>query len=202
MWSQIFDQRQEVWWWSLDCGETDYGLSMSVSTLRRTSLSVSMSVLELNVTSFSCIFQRFTWLSKAIRRPFLGGFGEENCWLSISYAFRRSFGIWSWWHLQSFCWFYTTNICWWCIGAFWGPDLVQDDPHFGALQFTEDEVQSVLLELDVSKGAGPDSIPLFFLKNCAIAFARPFSFLFNRSLSTCAFPDIGGNFPNWHRYSR
>jgi hypothetical protein len=73
---------------------------------------------------------------------------------------------------------------------------VQDDPHFGALQFTEDEVQSVLLELDVSKGAGPDSIPLLFLKNCAITFARPFSLLFNRSLSTSAFPDIGGNFPN------
>jgi hypothetical protein len=34
-----------------------------------------------------------------------------------------------------------------------GPDLVQDDPPFGSLQFTVDEVQSVLLELDVSKGA-------------------------------------------------
>jgi hypothetical protein len=43
------------------------------------------------------------------------------------------------------------------------------------------EVQSVLLELDVSKGAGPDGIPPLLLKNCASAFARPFSLLFNRS---------------------
>jgi hypothetical protein len=34
-----------------------------------------------------------------------------------------------------------------------GQDLVQDDPPFGALQFTVDEVQSVLLELDACKGA-------------------------------------------------
>jgi hypothetical protein len=48
------------------------------------------------------------------------------------------------------------------------PDLVQDDLPFGALQFTVDEVQSVLLELmDVSKGVGPDGIPPFILKNCA-----------------------------------
>jgi hypothetical protein len=33
-------------------------------------------------------------------------------------------------------------------------DIVQNDPDFGALQFTVNEVQSVLLELDVSKGAG------------------------------------------------
>jgi hypothetical protein len=30
------------------------------------------------------------------------------------------------------------------------PDLVQDDPPFGALQFTVNEVQSVLLELDTA----------------------------------------------------
>jgi hypothetical protein len=33
------------------------------------------------------------------------------------------------------------------------------------VQITVDEVQSVLLELDVSKGAGPDGIPPFILKN-------------------------------------
>jgi hypothetical protein len=37
-----------------------------------------------------------------------------------------------------------------------GPDLIQDDPPFGALQFTVDEVQNVLLRLDVSKSAGCD----------------------------------------------
>jgi hypothetical protein len=68
-----------------------------------------------------------------------------------------------------------------------GPDFVQDDPPIGALQFTVDE--GVLLELDVIKSAGPDGITPLILKNCAFAFARPFSFLFNRSLSTCIFPD-------------
>jgi hypothetical protein len=69
-----------------------------------------------------------------------------------------------------------------------GPDLVQNDPPFVALQFTEDEVQSVLLELDVSKGAGPDGKTPLILKNCASAFACSLSVLFNRSLSTWVFP--------------
>jgi hypothetical protein len=69
------------------------------------------------------------------------------------------------------------------------PDLMQDDPPFGALQFTVDEIQSVLLELDVSKGAGPNGIPPLFLKNFASGFARPLSLLFNRSLSTCVLSD-------------
>jgi hypothetical protein len=47
---------------------------------------------------------------------------------------------------------------------------VQDDPRFVALQFTVDEVQSVLLELDVSKGVSPDGILPLILKNCASAF--------------------------------
>jgi hypothetical protein len=49
-----------------------------------------------------------------------------------------------------------------------GADLVQDDPSFCALQFTVDEVQSVLLELDVSNSG----IPPIILKNCTSAFAR------------------------------
>jgi hypothetical protein len=44
------------------------------------------------------------------------------------------------------------------------PDLVQVGPPFGALQFTVDEVQHVLLELDVNKGAGPDGKPPLILK--------------------------------------
>jgi hypothetical protein len=72
------------------------------------------------------------------------------------------------------------------MGTFW---MTQDDPPFGALHFTVDELQSVLLELDASKGGGPDGIPPLLLKNCASAFARPLFLLFNRSLSTCVFPD-------------
>jgi hypothetical protein len=39
------------------------------------------------------------------------------------------------------------------------------------------------------KGAGPAGILFLILKNCASVFARPFSLLFNRSLSTCVFLD-------------
>jgi hypothetical protein len=47
------------------------------------------------------------------------------------------------------------------------PDLVQNYATFDDLQFTFDEVQSVMmLELDVNKGVGPDSIPaLFFYRS-------------------------------------
>jgi hypothetical protein len=46
---------------------------------------------------------------------------------------------------------------------------VQDDTPFGALQFNENEVQSVLLELDVSKGVGPDS-PASYSEELCIRF--------------------------------
>jgi hypothetical protein len=54
-----------------------------------------------------------------------------------------------------------------------GPDLMQDNPHRSALQFTVDEVQSVSLELDVTKGAGANGRPPLILKNCASDFAGP-----------------------------
>jgi hypothetical protein len=38
-------------------------------------------------------------------------------------------------------------------------DDVLDDPPFGTLQFTSDEVKSVLQDLDIKKGSGPDGIP-------------------------------------------
>jgi hypothetical protein len=58
-----------------------------------------------------------------------------------------------------------------------GPEHVPDDPPFGALQFTSDEVESVLQDLDVNKGA-----PMAYhhiLKNYASAFAKPLSLLCN-----------------------
>jgi hypothetical protein len=42
-----------------------------------------------------------------------------------------------------------------------GPEHVPDDPTFGALQFTIAEVESVLQDLIVNKGSGPDGIPPF-----------------------------------------
>jgi hypothetical protein len=70
-----------------------------------------------------------------------------------------------------------------------GPEHVPDDPPFGALQFTSDEVKSVLPGLDVNKSSGHDGIPPIILKNCASASAKPLSLLFNRSIATSLFPD-------------
>jgi hypothetical protein len=64
-----------------------------------------------------------------------------------------------------------------------GPEHV---PPFGALQFTTDRVKSILQDLDVNMGPG---IPPIILKNCASAFAKPLSLLFNRSMATSIFPD-------------
>jgi hypothetical protein len=40
-----------------------------------------------------------------------------------------------------------------------GPDLVNDEPSFGLLQFTVSEVENALLELDSSKSPGTDGVP-------------------------------------------
>jgi hypothetical protein len=50
---------------------------------------------------------------KATRRSFLVMWIWRRSVLAplpVGYGFWRSFGIWFWWHLQSFCWFYTTNM--------------------------------------------------------------------------------------------
>jgi hypothetical protein len=70
-----------------------------------------------------------------------------------------------------------------------GPDDVSDEPPFGSLRFTVLEVLNVLLDLDSNKGPDPDGVPPLILKNCASAFALPLCLLFNRSLTSCVFPD-------------
>jgi hypothetical protein len=54
-----------------------------------------------------------------------------------------------------------------------GLEHVLEDPHIGALQFTSDEVESVMQDLDVNKGSSPGGKPLIILNNCAAAFAKP-----------------------------
>jgi hypothetical protein len=71
-----------------------------------------------------------------------------------------------------------------------GPEHVPDDPPFDALQFTSDEVESVLQDLNVNGGSSLDGIRTIILKNCASAFAKPLSLLFNRSIATSVVPDI------------
>ncbi|XP_065072756.1 uncharacterized protein LOC135697096 [Ochlerotatus camptorhynchus] len=50
------------------------------------------------------------------------------------------------------------------------------------IQFSPDEVQKVLDELDSKKGPGTDSLPPVFLKNWAATLATPIAAVFNRSL--------------------
>jgi hypothetical protein len=68
-----------------------------------------------------------------------------------------------------------------------GPTVVSDIPSLRSLQFTVDEVEKALLDLDANKGPGPDKIPSSILKNCAPSFSLPLCLIFNRSLITCAF---------------
>jgi hypothetical protein len=70
-----------------------------------------------------------------------------------------------------------------------GPEHVPDDPPFRPLQFTSDVVESVFQDLDFNKSSSPDGIPPIIFKNCASAFAKPLSLLFNRSMVTGVFPD-------------
>jgi hypothetical protein len=58
---------------------------------------------------------------------------------------------------------------------------------FNSLQV--DEVESILQDLDANRSSGSDGIPPILLKNCASAFAKPLSLLFNRSMATSVFPD-------------
>jgi hypothetical protein len=67
-----------------------------------------------------------------------------------------------------------------------GPEHVPDDPPLGALQFTSDEVEGVLQDLDFNKGIRP-----IILKNCASALTKPQNqktLLFNRSMALSVFP--------------
>jgi hypothetical protein len=60
---------------------------------------------------------------------------------------------------------------------------------FGTIQFSVEEVEKILLEIDISKGPGPDGVPSNILKTCASAFSIPLSLIFNKSFVTFVFPD-------------
>jgi hypothetical protein len=70
-----------------------------------------------------------------------------------------------------------------------GLERVPDDSPFSALQFTSNEIESFLQDLDVNKGSGPDGIPPIILRNCASAFAKPLSLLLDKSMATSVFLD-------------
>lgn len=78
------------------------------------------------------------------------------------------------------------------------PTMTQDalnsvpayDLHMPLLNVSVDEVFRRFLDLDPSKGPGPDGIPPLFIKQCAASLALPASIIYNRSLSSGKFPEM------------
>lgn len=63
------------------------------------------------------------------------------------------------------------------------------NPILPTITLTESEVNKALLQLDISKGPGPDAIPPKFLKNTASELCEPLCIIFNKSLKEGQFPD-------------
>lgn len=55
--------------------------------------------------------------------------------------------------------------------------------------FTEQEILSVLLNLDIRKGKGPDLIPPVIYKKCAYVLTKPIRLLIEKSVNSGCFPD-------------
>jgi hypothetical protein len=81
------------------------------------------------------------------------------------------------------------------------PDHVLDDPPFGALQFTADEVESVLQDLDVNKGSGPMAYHRSFLRTVHLVLQNHYHF-FLTGIWQRAFFQTGGRFHTLLRYPR
>ena len=56
------------------------------------------------------------------------------------------------------------------------------------MHFTPSIVHDYFLHLDVSKACGPDLIPAYLLKHCAVEVSPPLSYLFSKSMSTGTLP--------------
>lgn len=59
----------------------------------------------------------------------------------------------------------------------------------GSVEIDEREVLKLLSHLDLTKGAGPDKIPPYFIVQCADSLYLPLSIIFRRSLAEGVFPD-------------
>jgi hypothetical protein len=68
------------------------------------------------------------------------------------------------------------------------PDLVNDEPPFGLLQFTVLEVNNALMKLDSSNVMGPGGSPPLILKNCASRFTLPFCMALRQIIGNVLFP--------------
>ncbi|KAI8426450.1 hypothetical protein MSG28_005277 [Choristoneura fumiferana] len=71
---------------------------------------------------------------------------------------------------------------------------ISTSPHCFAsmsrIRFSESDVLKAIKSLDISKGAGPDGIPPFFIKKCASNLSLPLLLIFNKSLETSTFPAL------------
>lgn len=67
---------------------------------------------------------------------------------------------------------------------------IKSHMHIGDISLPESIVFEGLMNLDSSKGCGPDGIPPVFLVNCAQSLCRPITIIFNLSLESGIFPDI------------
>lgn len=59
---------------------------------------------------------------------------------------------------------------------------------FNHCQFTQQEVLKALSSLSPKYSSGPDNVPSFVLRKCAVLLSDPLCVLFNRSLSSHVFP--------------
>ena len=57
------------------------------------------------------------------------------------------------------------------------------------VSLTTEMVKKVIMNLDLSKGSGPDCIPVVVLKNCVPELSYVLAELFNKSLKKSCFPD-------------
>lgn len=63
-------------------------------------------------------------------------------------------------------------------------------PQLSIPYITEEDVLKALKKFKNKLTTGPDGIPAFLLKDCAVIFALPLSIIFNLSLQTATFPQI------------
>jgi hypothetical protein len=70
------------------------------------------------------------------------------------------------------------------------PPASNSNINLGSIELTSVNVMEGLLNIDASKGPGPDDIPPSILRNCASTICQPLLHIFNTSLSLGIFPDF------------
>lgn len=68
-------------------------------------------------------------------------------------------------------------------------DRISDNKHIHSASTTEDEMKELLRNLKPNKSPGTDQIHPFLLRECASYLAKPFSLLFNMTVSQGKIPD-------------